>query len=141
MIVDLEDKEVSGSFELKGGGKVHLRLRSEADERAILAACSKKRAEYPLLKDPTDPAGKREIYHRFEVEDVDRELFFEMTMDRNITGWEGLFDRNKKPIPVTKDNKILLMKNVPAFRDAVNEGLKTLKEQEKAAGEESAKNL
>ena len=140
MIVDLEDKEVKGTFELKGGGNVHLRLRSEADEKTIMAACVKKRAEYPLLKDPTDTTGKRETYQRFEVEDMDRDLFFEMSMDRNITGWDDLFDRTKKPIPVTKENKVLLMKNAPAFRDAVNAGLKALKDGESKAVEQAEKN-
>jgi hypothetical protein len=123
MIVDLSDKDVAGKFELKGGGKVHLRLRNEKDEREILAACRTVTAEYPFLD------GQ---YRRFEVVKNDQDLFFEMSMDRNITGWDGLFDKNKKPIPVTKENKVLLMKVAPDFRDAVNAGLAALKEAETA---------
>ena len=131
MIVDLKEKEESGTFELAGGGKVHLRLRSEADEKAIRAACRTIVAEYPFLD------GQ---YRRFEVEKTDPDLFFEMSMDRNITGWDDLFDKNKKPIPVTKENKVLLMKNVPRFRDAVNAGLQVLKDREREQAEILPKN-
>ena len=127
MIVDLEDKEVKGTFDLPGGGKVHLRLRNEKDEKEIKAACITPVVEYPLLD------GK---YQRFESEKTNIDLFFEMSMDRNIVGWDDLFDRNKEPIPVTKENKVLLMKMVPIFRDAVNSGIKALKEKE--AAEEKA---
>ena len=131
MIVELEEKEESGSFELLGGGKVHLRLRSEKDEKEIRAACTTKLVEYPLLD------GK---YQRFETEKVDYELFAEMSFDRNITGWDDLFDKNKKPIPVTKENKVLLMKNVQLFRVTVENGLKALKVAESAKVENAPKN-
>ncbi len=131
MIVELEEKEESGSFELPGGGKVHLRLRSEKDEKEIRAACTTKLVEYPLLD------GK---YQRFETEKVDYELFAEMSFDRNITGWEDLFDKNKKPIPVTKEIKVLLMKNVQLFRATVENGLKALKAAESAKVENAPKN-
>jgi len=131
MIVDLKDKENKGTFELPGGGKVHLRLRTEEDEKAIRAASIKKEVEYPLLD------GK---YQRFEVEKVDADLFFEMGMDCNIAGWDGLFDRDNNPIPVTKENKVLLMKNVSLFQQAVNDGLKILKEREKEEAEATEKN-
>lgn len=131
MIVDLEDKEEKGSFELKGGGKVHLRLMSEKDVKEIRDACVKTRTEYPFL------GGK---YQRFEVEDVNTDLMTEMRLNRNITGWDDLFDRNKKPIPVTKENKVLLMKLVPLFAEAVENGLKTLKVVEKDRTEQAEKN-
>ena len=119
MIVDLQDKEERGSFELKGGGKVHLRLRNEADEKEIREACVTAVIEYPLL------GGK---YQRFESEKTDMNLFVEMSWDKNITGWDSIFDRNKKEIPVTKENKVLLMKMVPQFNEAVTNGLKALRE-------------
>lgn len=131
MIVDLEDKEVTGTFDLPGGGKVHLRLRNEQDEKEIRAACITPVVEYPLLD------GK---YQRFESEKTDLDLFFEMSMDRNITGWDDLFDRNEKPIPVTAKNKVALMKLVPVFRDAVNAGIKALKEKEAAEAKALEKN-
>ena len=137
MIVDLEDREEKGSFDLGGGGKVHLRLLGSADMREMRAACVKTVSEYPLLKDPE--TGK-ERYQRFEREEFDGELWREMQLDRNITGWEGIVDRNKKPIPVTQEHKVLLYSTVPAFRNAVDNGLKALKEAEKARAEALEKN-
>ena len=131
MIVDLTDKEEAGVFELKGGGKVKLRLRSEQDEREIRAACVRPVVEYPLLD------GK---YQRFETEKTDIERFLFMSWDKNIAGWDDLFDCNKKPIPVTPENKALLMKIVPAFREAVTNGLTLLQEKSKAEAEALAKN-
>lgn len=136
MIVDLEDKEITGFFELKGGGKVHLRLLSIKDIRDIQKATMKTIPEYPLLKD----ADGKERYHRFEKEDVDIHLFNEMRFDRNIVGWDNLFDKNEKPIPVTKENKTLLMMMVPEFKDAVDNGLKALQDTEKERNEASIKN-
>ena len=132
MIVDLEEKEESGSFELKGGGKIYLKLRNEADEKEIRAACVKTVVEYPLLD------GK---YQRFESEKTDMILFVEMCWDKNITGWDDLFDCNEKSIPVTKENKVLLMKRVPLFREAVENGLQALKEAEKNRAAQVSKNL
>ena len=131
MIVDLEEKEESGSFELKGGGKVHLRLMSRKDIKEIRDATTTVVSEYPLLD------GK---YQRFETEKVDVELLMEMRLDRNITRWDDLFDKNGNPIPVTKENKVLLMVMVPEFRTAVDDGLVALKKAEADRVEQVSKN-
>jgi hypothetical protein len=130
MIVDLKEKEESGSFDLKGGGKVHLRLRSEQDEKEIRAACVTTTAEYPFLD------GK---YQRFEVEKTNTELYVEMCWDKNITGWEGVLE-DKKPVPVTKENKILLMRKSLPFQEAVTNGLKALQEASRSRTERAEKN-
>lgn len=130
-ILNIEDKEESGSFEMPGGGKVHLRLRNEQDEKEIRAACITTIVEYPLLD------GK---YQRFESEKINTSLYVEMSWDKNITGWDTLFDRNKKEIPITKENKILLMKQSKLFRETVEKGLTVLKEAEKTRTEELEKN-
>jgi hypothetical protein len=132
MIVDLEDKEVKGTFELKGGGKVHLRLRNEQDEKEIRAACVTTTVEYPFLD------GQ---YRRFEVEKTDTDKLLEMSWDRNITGWDDLFDKNKKPIPVTTKNKALLMRVASEFREAVTDGLKALQDDAKVKAKAVEKNL
>lgn len=121
MIIDLDEKDECGTFELAGGGKVHLRLLTIDDLKVMRKACLKTVPEYPLLD------GK---YQRFEGQTFDGDLFDEMKWDRVITGWDDLFDRNKKPIPVIKENKILLMSpgKAPEFVRAVEEGLKTLKD-------------
>jgi len=131
MIVDLEKKETKGTFDLPGGGKVHLRLRSEADEAEIKAACVKNIVEYPLLD------GK---YQRFETEKTDYDLYFKMGYEKNIVGWDDVFDKNKIAVPVTSENKVLMMKVVPAFAEAVVKGLSVLKEQDKARSEVLEKN-
>ena len=130
MNVCLTDKEEKGSFELKGGGKVHLRLRNEADEKEIRAACVTTVAEYPFLD------GK---YQRFENEKIDTDLFLLMCWDKNIVGWEGILE-DKKPVPVTKENKVALMKRSEDFREAVQNGLKALQEASKVRAEAAEKN-
>jgi len=135
MIVDFEEKEVTGTFELKGGGKVHLRLLTGTDIKAMRKACFKKVIEYPLVGE-----GKEARYQRFESEEFDAEKFASMGHDRNITGWDILYDRNETPIPVTPENKDLLMEKVSEFREAVTNGNKLLKEREKAEAEALEKN-
>jgi hypothetical protein len=138
MKVDLKEKETAGSFELEGGGKVHLRLLTGTDLKEMRKACVKKVVEYPLLEDPA--TGKKR-HVRFEAEDFDAEKFASMGHDRNITGWDDLYDRNEKLIPVTPENKDLLMERVQQFSEAVKEGNKALREQEKAEAEAAEKNL
>lgn len=130
-VIDLEEKEESAWFDLEGGGRVHLRLLSIKDIREIRTACYSSVAEYPKLD------GK---YQRFEAQTFNDELFTEMRLDRNILGWENLFDKNGKEIPVTKENKALLYERSDVFRKAVDDGLQALQEAEKATAEASEKN-
>ena len=131
MIVDLEDKEFSGWFNIKGGGRVNLRLRNEQDEKDIRAACISTIVEYPLLD------GK---YERFESEKTDIELYVTMSWDRNIKSWEGIFDKKKRAIPVNAENKALLMKRYPPFREAVEAGSKARKADESKKSAVAEKN-
>ena len=135
MIVDLEEKTESGVFDIKGGGKVHVRLLTSTDLKVIRKACVTKVVEYPLLGE-----GSEKKYQRFEFENLDAELFNTMSWDLGITGWENIFDKNKKPIPVTKENKTLLMVLSPEFKEAVDNGFKALKEAEKAKAGAEIKN-
>lgn len=135
MIVDLEDKDITGTFELQGGGKVHLRLLTANDLKEMHVACFRKRADYPLVGE-----GKDARYQRFEYEEFDAEKFTAMGHVRNIVGWEDIYDRNEKPIPVTPENKNLLMERVPSFAEAVREGNKVLKAREKEQTEALEKN-
>lgn len=140
MIVDLQDKEEAGTFDLKGGGKVHLRLRNEADEKEIREACVKTVVEYPYLFDVVDgktlTTGK---YVRFESEKTDTDLFLALCWDRNIIGWEGVLE-NGELVPVTKENKVLLMEKSVAFQEAVTNGLKALQGAFKTKSEQAEKN-
>lgn len=131
MNVNLQDKEEKGSFELKGGGKVHLRLRDAADQDEIRAACVKTVVDYPYLLDVVDgktlATGK---YTRFESEKTDMIKSIEMSWDKNIVGWDGVKE-DGKPVPVTTKNKIRLMKLSPEFNEAVTNGLMALVEASK----------
>lgn len=138
MVVDLTERETeSGTFELKGGGAVHVRLLSEKDVEEIIRATRSNTAEYPLLKDPL--TGK-EAYQRFEVTRFDADLFDEMNFERSITGWENIYDRTGKLIPVTTENKVLLMTRVPEFREAVEKGLLALRKAASEKKDAEAKN-
>ncbi len=131
MIVDLTDKTESGWFDLEGGGRLHLRLLDITDIRDMRKACLKTVPEYPKIE------GK---YQRFEGQEFDGDLWNEMLWDRTIMGWEGIFDRNEKPIPVTKENKALLMMRVSEFVRVYEEGIKALKAAEEVRAEAAEKN-
>lgn len=137
MIVDLEEKTEEGWFDLRDGGRVHLRLMSSTDVKEMRKACFTTVAEYPLLE---DEAGKAS-YKRFEARRFDEDLWEEMRWDRCVLGWENVFDRNMTPVPVTKENKYLLMSKVPEFIKSVEDGMKALKDAEQARIEEEIKNL
>ena len=131
MIVDLTDKTESGWFDLGGGGRLQLRLLDITDIRDMRKACLKTVPEYPKIE------GK---YQRFEGQEFDGDLWNEMLWDRTIMGWEGIFDRNEKPIPVTKENKALLMMRVSEFVRVYEEGIKALKAAEEVRAEAAEKN-
>ena len=142
MEVDLKKKETeSGWFDIKGGGRVHIRLLSADDIITMRKACFSRVVEYPLLKDPK--TGK-EDYRQFESEKFDSDLWEEMKNDLAIIGWDAMVNKEtKKPIEVTKENKNMLMFPgvCPPFREAVEKGLASLKEAEKAKAAASEKNL
>jgi len=141
MIVDIKEKVESGWFELKGGGRLQLRLLSGKDIKEMRIACLRQEPEYPYLYDVVDgEVQKTGKYVRFEGTKLDNDLWDRMQWDRNIVSWEGLFDKNEKPIPVTTDMKVLLMTVAPEFVEAYDEGLKALKEAEAKKQEDEAKN-
>ena len=63
-----------------------------------------------------------------------------MIWDRGITGWDGISDKNKNPIPVTAENKELLMLRSQDFREAVEKGQAALKKAEEERAEAEIKN-
>lgn len=132
MIVDVTDTEQSGSFELPGGGTLELRLLSVADLKQLRDTCVKITPEYPKLDD-----GQ---YHRFEGLQWDKDLWDALAWDLTIKSWSKLFDRDGNEIPVTRDNKVLLMTRSAQFRQAYDDGMKALKEAEKEALKEQEKN-
>ncbi len=141
MIVDLEKRETeNGWFDLEGGGKVHVRLLSREDITEMRKLCMKTVAEYPLLDiDPADPA-KGKAHRRFEALKFDEDLWEAELADRSILGWEGIADRTEKPVPVTRENKILLL-TVPKFAAVIAEARKVLQERDAEKAKALEKNL
>jgi len=124
-------KDEGAWFEIKGGGRLRLRLLDSEDIKAMRNACIKKNVEYPLLG---------EKYQRFENQEIDEDLWNQMLWDRTILDWEGILDAKERPIPVTAENKVLLMEHVPVVIDAYGKGLKALKDADKQKQEELEKN-
>jgi hypothetical protein len=132
MIVDLEERETeNGWFDLPGGGRVHLRLLSRDELHGIRKKTLAVVPEYPLIE------GE---YRRFEGREFNEELFDELWWDKSIVEWKDILDKNGAPIPVSAENKALLMRRVSGFVEAVDAGLKELKQAEKEKSEASIKN-
>lgn len=128
---DISGKTEQGWFDVEGGGRVEFRLLSAEDLKAITTACIKKGVEYPKLE------GQ---FRRFETVETDFDLWNEMMWDLSIVGWEGLFDAQEREIPVTRENKCLLMTRIQAFADLHERAMKTLKEATDERAEASEKN-
>jgi hypothetical protein len=113
---------------LKGEGKLHLRIPPDSEVEAIRKAATKTVVEYPLI------GGK---YHHVDNEVFDDKKWWKDILDVSITGWDDLFDKNEKPIPVTAENKVLLMNKVLEVIEAYATGMgilrKTKAEKIKAA--------
>ncbi len=133
MIFDLEEKDDGVWFDLPEGGRIKLRTISPKDYFEIKKVTTK-RGE-PIV---TKVDG---IARLFEREILDRDKEVEMIRDKTIVDWEGVFDKNNKPIPVTLEWKtaLMLMKD-NSFRDFVTEKLKELMEAETNKKEETEKN-
>lgn len=119
MIFDLED--IPGVwFDFPGGGKVQLRNPSPADIMSARKECVTREAYW---KEGMPAPMTHEI--------VDQDRFSTILNDLSIVAWEGFFDKQKRPIPCTAENKTALMRmKSPVFRDFVNEKLKALDEAE-----------
>jgi hypothetical protein len=127
-------------FDINGGGRVQLKILSYVEWKEIAkATITKGPPEYPLLKtDEKSPAK----HIRFQPEIINNDLQIEMTWDKTIISWEGLMDKNQKPIPCTKEWKIRLMfMDDSSFRDFYNEKMKILMDAKVEQDEKLRKNL
>ena len=128
---DISGKTEQAWFDVEGGGRVEFRLLSSDELKEITNACIKKSVEYPKLE------GQ---FRRFETVETDWDLWHEMVWDRSIVGWEGLYDVNEREIPVTKENKCLLMTRVQAFAELHEKSMAALKTAIEERAEASEKN-
>ncbi len=120
-------------FDLPGGGRVQLRTITPEDWREIQkATVTYGPPEYPLLD------GK---HQRFQPEIVDKDLQLDMIWDRTIIDWEGIQDREGRPIPCTAEWKarLMLMRSAE-FRDFYNAKMAVMNEADTAAEAASEKN-
>lgn len=65
---------------------------------------------------------------RYEVQDVDDDLFSELIWDYSIADWSGLVDDKGKQIKCTTENKVFLMRNHVGFARFVSEKLEEISE-------------
>lgn len=126
----------SGKFELPGGGYIHIRLLGMADIKELDAECLSTEDRYPLLEDEN---GKKEFHH-FAVERNDPDKRRRMTLDRTITGWEGITEEDGTPIPCTAEEKEFLYLNDLEFAAAYTEGIQALRKRSEEKAEALEKN-
>jgi len=133
-----KDETVDGWFDIKGGGRVHVKLLTPEEMREIRKACFSTKVEYPYLDVDPEKPEKGKAYKRFEAEVFDAEKMLDMVNEMSIIGWDTMVDKKTKAaIDVTPENKKLLMYPgvCPSFVEAVDGARKALK----AAFEEAAK--
>ena len=129
-ILNLE--ETSGAwFSMDGGGRVELRTLSYDILKAITKQTTRKKVDFKKVEGTPG---------RFEYEEVNEDLQSELFWDYCIMGWENLFDSKEKPIPCTKENKVLLMTRSAQFAKFIAESLETLGTDEKEQAEVIEKN-
>lgn len=132
-VFDLEEDRQGSWFDFPGGGKIQIRKLGYSDwEQITKETTTKGPPEYPKLE------GK---YQRFQPDVVDENLQLDLIWDKTILAWEGLFDKNNKPIPCIREFKrtLMLMKD-PSFRDFYNEKMKIILEVDKEQEAASEKN-
>jgi len=120
MEFDLENLNAGNWFEMDNGGKICLRVCDGDALRNIRKKTVTKKVEYKKVDNRLE---------RFVVEDANDDLQADMIWDYCIVNWENFFDKNKKPIPCTPENKKLLMGKSIQFAKFVSECLDKLREE------------
>ena len=123
--------EVGKWFELEDGGRIQLKNLTADDLKEIRKQTVKKRVDFKKV-DGTPG--------RFEYEEVDRDLENVLFWEKVIVDWENFFDAKKKPIPCTKENKLLLMGRSQKFIRVVTDFLKVLTDDDAEQAERAEKN-
>lgn len=78
---------------------------------------------------------------RFEVQDINDDLFSELLWDYSIVDWSGLVDDNGNQIECTTENKAFLMRNHIGFARFVGEKLEAVAEIHASKVEAENENL
>lgn len=130
-IIDISDKTAGYWFDLEGGGRVQLRPMNIDALKDVRKQTVKRKVEYKRVE------GRAE---RFEVEDINEDLQSELFWDYVIMSWENLLDAAEKPIPCTKENKMLLLTRSTKFVTIINEALRKIADDENIKMEKAEKN-
>jgi len=126
-VLDLENLNKGTWFPYESGSEICLRTCAAEDLRDIVKKSSEKKARF------TDRA-------RIEWEEPDEDKRFELLYDFCIVDWKGFFDKDEKPIPCTKEMKLLLMGKSVEFARKVGELLKQMSETEEVYKADQEKN-
>lgn len=118
-------------FDLDNGAKIKLRIMTADINKEIRKKTVKKKVDFKKVDG---------VAARFPYEEIDEDLQNELFWDYVIVDWENFFDKNRKPIPCTKENKLLLIAKSTRFVGLLNEHLNQLVEYEQEAAEEEEKN-
>lgn len=127
MKFDLENLNPGTWFDDGDGGRICLRLLSPEEVTAIARKSIKKRVEYKHGS-------------RFEYDEINDDLAFDLTFDACITDWEGQVTADGTDLPCTKENKLKLMRKSPAFAAMVKNNIEKLREAETVEKAEAEKN-
>ena len=128
MKFDLSNLNPGVWFQFKDDkAQVCLRTLSTEDSQKIKEQCSKKRYEYRNEK-------------QFVIEDVNEKIMLELIWDICIVDWKEIYDAEDKPIPCTKEMKILLMSRCIEFAEFVIKHLGKVKELKDKQTEDERKN-
>ena len=136
MIFDIEERKAV-KFNLPDGGWVELKNPDVDDYLKIRNVCIENK---PFLVEKKDEKGNDLPPRVFNHPIVDEIKQAVMLNDVSIINWGGIFNKDKKEIPCTLENKTMLMQKSRAFRDFVNEKLEVLRKAEEGEEKEAEKN-
>lgn len=85
------------------------------------------------MKEIRDQAIKKRVIfkhgQRFEIEDINENLYSKLLWDYSIKDWEGLDDEGGNEIECNVDNKVFLMNNHVGFANFVGDKITELSER------------
>lgn len=130
-----DDGSIEYDKPLPGAGRMCIRSSASFIEDQV----QKRERCHEMVVNPKTRQMERISYHKEltpeEIKRSNADLWDHVIMDYN-----AFFDKNGKPIPVTRENKIKLM-NIPVFDRFVGKCLKDLNDQTVRHAEELSKNL
>jgi hypothetical protein len=98
-------------------GEIKIRVVNATRRNEIQKACNRKRVEYKNGQ-------------RFEVSDMNDDLFSQMLWEYAIVDWNGLEDDDGKTLVCTNETKLFLMQNHVGFAQFIGKCMEKLGEEE-----------